>query len=96
LIQPANQPTTDEEIDELIDRSLITFYHPSGTCSMGAAGEGVVDAELRVHGISGLRVVDASVMPTIPSANINAVVIGIAEKIAARLCGEYVTHGTTA
>src|SRR5439155_714638 len=55
-----------------------TVFHPTSTCRMGT----VVDAELRVNGVSGLRVVDASVMPAVPSGNINAAVIAVAEKAA--------------
>ncbi|HET7198984.1 MAG TPA: GMC oxidoreductase, partial [Burkholderiales bacterium] len=53
-----------------------TVFHPTSTCSIGP----VVDARLRVHGVAGLRVIDASVMPAVPSGNINATVIALAEK----------------
>ena len=63
----------------------LTDRHPAGTCGMGR----VVDSELRVLGIDGLRVVDASVMPTIPRGNLNAVVCAIAEKAADLIFGEH-------
>src|SRR5262245_43395978 len=60
-------------------RSCLSYQHPVGTCAMGPGREAVVDAELRVHGVEGLRVADASVMPTIPSANTNAPTVMIGE-----------------
>src|SRR5262249_52932831 len=62
-----------------IRRSCSTYLHPAGACAMGLGREAVVDAELRVRGIEGLRIADASVMPTIPSANTNAPSIMIGE-----------------
>ena len=76
---------SDEEIAAFIRGHADTIYHPVGSCRMGPAGMpggAVVDAELRVHGLQGLRVVDASVMPRIVSGNTNAPVIMIAEKAA--------------
>ena len=57
-----------------------TYFHPVGTCAMGETGQAVVDSELRVHGVDGTRVVDASVMPSLPSNNTMATVYGIAER----------------
>jgi choline dehydrogenase len=62
-----------------IRRSCSSYLHPVGTCAMGSGWEAVVNAELRVRGVEGLRVADASVMPTIPSANTNAPSILIGE-----------------
>ena len=73
---------TDEEIKQYIRHHAESIYHPVGTCKMGQDEMSVVDAELNVHGIKGLRVVDASIMPTIVGANTNAPTIAIAEKAA--------------
>ncbi len=77
---PFSVPDSDseEDITEFINRAAQSVYHPTSTCAMGA----VVDSELRVKGVSGLRVVDASVMPTITRGNTNAPTIMIAEKAA--------------
>ncbi|CAN8022927.1 unnamed protein product [Ixodes persulcatus] len=78
----AYAPYSDEHLACLARTYTATIYHPSGTCRMGDAGDPttVVDPELRVLGVSGLRVVDASVFPDIPSGNTNAPVIMVAEK----------------
>jgi choline dehydrogenase len=73
---------SDEEWLDYIRRNAGTTFHPTSTCVMGAQERAVVDTELRVHGLDGLRVVDASVMPTVVSGNTNATVIMIAEKAA--------------
>ena len=74
--------TTDTQIEQYIRNKADTIYHPVGTCRMGSGPMDVVDAELRVHGIAGLRVVDASIMPQVVSGNTNAPTIMIAEKAA--------------
>lgn len=70
----------DEGIRAIIRQRAETIYHPVGTCRMGTDADAVVDAELRVHGLQGLRVVDASIMPTLIGGNTNAPTIMIAEK----------------
>ena len=64
-----------------------TYFHPVGTCKLGTDPDAVVDLQLRVHGVEGLRVVDASVMPSLPAANTNATVLAIAERAAAIITG---------
>lgn len=73
---------TDEEIEQVIRNYGDTIYHPVGSCRMGQGELDVVDAQLRVHGLQGLRVVDASIMPQVVSGNTNAPVVMIAEKAA--------------
>ena len=68
-----------QETVAFVRQSCMSYFHPVGTCAMGSGREAVVDAELRVRGALGLRVADASVMPTIPSANTNAPSIMIGE-----------------
>ena len=68
-----------EDTLAFLRQSCSTYFHPVGTCAMGSGREAVVDAQLRVRGVEGLRIADASVMPTIPSANINAPSIMIGE-----------------
>jgi choline dehydrogenase len=82
--EPEQLPASAAETDvrAFIRRHAQTLYHPVGTCAMGPGDDAVVDLELRVRGVQGLRVVDASVMPTVPRGNTNAPVIAIAERAA--------------
>jgi len=79
---PGPERQDDAALDGFIRDNLKITQHPVGTCRMGEDPEAVVDSELRVRGIDGLRVVDASIMPTVPGANINAAVIMVAERAA--------------
>lgn len=81
-ILPGGQVRDRAGLIEFIRAKAETIYHPVGTCRMGSDGDAVVDSRLRVHGIDGLRVVDASIMPTLVGGNTNAPVIMIAEKAA--------------
>ena len=79
-IKPGNSVSSDGQIADFIRENAETIYHPVGTCRMGADPDSVVDPELKVRGIEGLRVVDASIMPTMLSANLNAGAMMIGEK----------------
>jgi len=81
-LQPGEWVQTDEALRTFIREVAWTTYHPVGTCKMGHDPLAVVNDRLQVHGVQGLRVVDASIMPTIVSGNTNAPVIMIAEKAA--------------
>jgi choline dehydrogenase-like flavoprotein len=79
--------TSDAEIDAWIRKTVITAHHPAGTCAMGIGPNAVVDPTLRVRGVEGLRVVDASAMPDMVGAHINACVLMMAEKAADMIRG---------
>ncbi|MEM0964476.1 MAG: GMC oxidoreductase, partial [Bacteroidota bacterium] len=80
--EPGRVLDTDDEIVPFLRASAETLYHPVGTCKMGVDRMAVVDPALRVHGVRGLRVADASIMPTIVRGNTNAPTVLIAEKAA--------------
>lgn len=84
-ISPGLEVQTNEELDEFIRNHAETAFHPSCSCKMGGDEMAVVDGQGRVHGMEGLRVVDASIMPQIITGNLNATTIMIAEKIADRI-----------
>jgi choline dehydrogenase len=87
-LSPGADLQSDAEIDAFVRARAETAYHPSCSCAMGYDEMAVVDNEGRVHGLEGLRVVDASIMPRITTGNLNAPTIMLAEKIAARMRGQ--------
>jgi choline dehydrogenase len=89
-VEQTNVPAgdSDEQLRAHIAKTTFAIYHPVGTCRMGEDADAVVDAELRVNGLEGLRVVDASVMPVVPRGNTNAPTIAIAERAA-----DVIRHG---
>ncbi|MEM5312958.1 choline dehydrogenase [Paraburkholderia sp. JHI869] len=86
-LNPGAALKSDSEIDDFVRNRAETAYHPSCSCAMGYDDMAVVDGEGRVHGLDGLRVVDASIMPLITTGNLNAPTIMMAEKIADRIRG---------
>ena len=88
-IFPGDECQSDEEIMDFIKQKSNTIYHPVGTCKMGSDEMAVVDQSLKVHGINKLRVIDASIMPTLISGNTNAPTIMIAAKTADKILAEH-------
>ncbi|MGY8997934.1 MAG: GMC oxidoreductase [Alphaproteobacteria bacterium] len=86
-LSPGPEVRTHKEIEEAVRATVLTDYHPCGTCQMGHGADAVVDAELRVHGMEALRVVDASVMPRVISGNLNACTMMIASRAADYILG---------
>jgi choline dehydrogenase len=80
VIQPTDEVQTAQQIDAFVRASVDSAYHPCGTCKIGVDELAVVDSELRVRGIENLRVIDASVFPTIPNGNLNAPTMMLAER----------------
>lgn len=85
---PGAAAISDESLRAHARRVVTSYYHPSGTCRMGGDAHAVTDPELRVRGVTGLRVVDASVMPVIPNAHPHATVLAIAEKAVVLIRGD--------
>jgi len=86
-VSPGGALRTDAELDAFVRAHGETAYHPCGSCRMGEGADAVVDGEGRVHGVEGLRVIDASIMPEIVTGNLNAPTIMMAEKIADKIRG---------
>ncbi|WP_321893521.1 choline dehydrogenase [Paraburkholderia tropica] len=95
-LSPGAQLKSDAEIDAFVRSRAETAYHPSCSCAMGYDNMAVVDNEGRVHGLEGLRVVDASIMPCITTGNLNAPTIMMAEKIADQIRGKQPLARSTA
>ena len=87
-LAPGAEVQTDDEIDSWVSAHAESGYHPCGSCRMGADDMAVVDAETRVHGVAGLRVVDSSLMPFVTNGNLNAPTIMIGEKAADLILGK--------
>jgi len=86
-LDPGADAKTSQQIEAAIRAMTVTDFHPCGSCRMGDGPDAVVDGEMRVHGIGGLRVVDASVMPQIISGNLNAPTQMIAARAADFILG---------
>lgn len=95
-LSPGVSVQSDAELDEFIRNHAETAFHPSCSCKMGSDDMAVVDGQGRVHGMEGLRVVDASIMPLIITGNLNATTIMMAEKIADRIRGRQPLPRSTA
>jgi choline dehydrogenase len=87
--EPFDVPAGDsrEQLRAHAAKTTFAIYHPVGTCRMGGDSGAVVDGQLRVNGVEGLRVIDASVMPTVPRGNTNAPTIALAERAAELIVG---------
>ena len=86
-VWPGADVRTSAGLRSYIRRTVVSYYHPAGTCRMGTGPGAVVDTQLRVRGVAGLRVADASVMPVLPNAHPNATVLAIAERAAELISG---------
>ena len=80
VIQPTDDVQSNEQIDAFIREAVDSAYHPSCSCKMGVDAMAVVDPELKVHGLSNIRIIDSSIFPTIPNGNLNAPTMMVAER----------------
>ena len=87
--RPGPELVSDEDLAQAAGDISTTIFHPVGTCKMGMDALAVVDPRLKVHGLDGLRIADASVMPTITSGNTNSPTLMIAEKAAAMILEDW-------
>ena len=88
-VLPGPDATDEKALRAFLAHNTGTYYHPVGSCAMGTGSDAVVDPELRVHGLTGLRVADASIMPRIVPVNTNAAAIMIGEKAADLIRGRF-------
>ena len=95
-LTPGAQVQSDEDIEASLRDRVELIYHPVGTCRMGSGDEAVVDPQLRVRGLEGVRVCDASIFPIIPGGNTNAPTIAVAERGADVIMGRTTAEGSTA
>jgi 4-pyridoxate dehydrogenase len=95
-LKPGAKVKTDAEIDHFLKSTAITAHHPAGTCAMGIGPEAVLDPQMKLRGIESLRVVDASAMPDMVSAHINACVLMMAEKASDMIRGKAPLAASTA
>ncbi|WP_419997317.1 GMC family oxidoreductase [Streptomyces boninensis] len=95
-VAPGPEVTGDEELSEYARKVAHTVYHPAGTCRMGAADDGlaVVDPELKIRGLDGIRIADASVFPSMPAVNPMICVLMVGEKCAEMLAADHREKGT--
>jgi choline dehydrogenase len=89
-LSPGPDVDDDKELRAFVRATADSYHHQVGSCRMGTDGRSVVDPQLRVHGIDGLRVADASIMPSVPSGNCHAAVLMIAERLA-----DFLRHGSS-
>jgi choline dehydrogenase len=95
-LYPGPGVTSAAELRDYVRSTAITYHHQVGTCKMGIDADAVVDPELRVHGIDGLRVADASIMPAVTSGNTNAPSVMIGERVADFFSATHSASGTRA